>query len=133
MNARDLERKLVEILGEGEEEGEEYYDEYTGINAFYHILANAAPYPDYLKWDDEKFPRGGESITIPGLGVFKAVDYKVEFMAESGDADANVIFEFEGNFYQKHGYLDSYEGGVWDGMLTQVKPVEKTITVWESL
>lgn len=140
LTAHELEKKLEELLGENEEDYGDYYGDYSGLNGFYHKLAGTYDSGTYAEKVDET-PKYAESVddkgnvvlTVPNLGYFTAVDKKTEYEAMTGDADVNVVFKFDGKFYQKQGNLDSYEGGYFDGRLTEVKPVERTVTFWESV
>ncbi|QBZ72436.1 hypothetical protein SEA_CIRCINUS_182 [Streptomyces phage Circinus] len=44
-----------------------------------------------------------------------------------------LVFTVGGRFFRKQGYYESWSGGAWDGMLEEVRPREKMITVYESL
>ena len=133
MTARKLEQKLEEILGSNEENYGDYYNDYSGLNGFYHTLAGTdLNYSEKTQEYDTSKVNGKVVINVPGLGNFTAIDKITEFMAESGDADSEVVFLYNGEHYRKQGYLDSYEGGYWDGRLEKVRPVEKTIIVWET-
>lgn len=139
MTARQLETALEEVLGENEEDGGDYYSDYSGLNGFYHRLAgtyDSSAYSAEKVDDEEKYTISdshGLVLTVPALGVFEAVEKNTEYEAETGDADVKVVFKFNGRYFQKQGNLDSYEGGYFDGRLTEVKPVERLVTFWESV
>lgn len=131
MNAYELEQALVSALGECTDNPyNEWWSEYTGPNGFYHLLAGTG-------WDvriQPDFVKNGDTVTVPGLGDFTFV----EIMNENLDTyeqswDTVLVFEFGGKHYRVHGRLDSHQGGVYEGRLQEVVPVEKTITVWEKI
>ncbi len=131
MSPKQIERALEEILGETEEEsGHDYYEEYTGINGFYHLLANSGGYAvDQVKLE---LPKKDGGLLVEGLGVFTKVEKTEEnFSTYEKSWDDFLVFEFGGRTFRIQGHLDSYDGGVWDGMLHEVTPVYKQIRVWE--
>lgn len=138
MSGPQLEAALREILGDSGPDTECYSD-YTGLNGFYHVLAGTYNNGYSKKVDEEPLYKvntdedGRVVITIPGLGDFVAIEHSVEFMAKTGDADSNIVFALNNRYFRKQGYLDSYEGGYWDGRLEEVRPVDRTVTFWESI
>jgi hypothetical protein len=50
---------------------------------------------------------------------------------EGGGEDVSVVIKIGDQYFEKLGYYASHYGCEWDGSLTEVKPVEKTITVYE--
>lgn len=135
MSTRELERAIEDILGRNEEDDDEYYDDYTGANAFYHVLAGTQQHGDtysYIKELPKGLSKTVKGWKIDGLGEFILVE-KEDKYNESGDLDEKMVFSFNNKFYAKNGALDSWEGGLWDGIIREVSKVEKTITVWEDV
>ena len=131
--ARDVERELTRVVGEStEEDGWEWYEEYTGLNGFYHLLANTGSGSNNCVAALETVRKNGNSVTVDGVGTFTLVQYSEEnFDTYEKSWDNFLVFEFENRYFRVKGYLDSHAGGLWDGRLHEVEPVEKTITVWE--
>ena len=108
-----------------------YGDTDGGAGGFFHQLFNY---------------KVGQSTTVKGIGVFTTVETESKW-TESGDIDAILVFklkpeveqpelftDYEEAHYRVKGQLDSWAGGPWDlHSLERVKPVEKTVTVWESV
>ena len=70
---------------------------------------------------------------IPGIGVAEVVDYERRYDSD-GDPENVLVFKIEDRYFRKTGYHDSWGGyGDWDGRLTEVKPVEKTVTFYEPI
>lgn len=77
--------------------------------------------------------KAGDSVIVDGIGVFNLIQYSEEnFDTYEKSWDNFLVFEFENRYFRVQGYLDSHAGGLWDGRLHEVEPVEKTITVWEN-
>lgn len=131
--ALDLERALTDAVGvSNEEDGYEWYEEYTGLNGFYHLLAGTGHGTANRVGELTTVHKNGDSVTVDGLGVFSLMKYSEEnFDTYEKSWDNFLVFEFEGRYFRVQGWLDSHAGGVWDGSLHEVRPVEKTITVWE--
>lgn len=51
---------------------------------------------------------------------------------EGGGEHVFVIIKAGDQFFRKTGYYMSHYGSDWDGDVTEVHPVEKTITVYEA-
>jgi hypothetical protein len=133
MNGHELERRLEEILGEVEEDQySEWWSEYTGANGFFHTLSGETGYDTTTRTVDELVERRDDGLYLQGLGLFKKVEvYDANFDTYEGRCDTYLVFEFQVNTYRVKGWFDSHRGGVWDSSIEEVKPVEKTITVWE--
>ena len=76
----------------------------------------------------------GKVYDVPGLGPVTIVAY------HTYDSDKNyagwseelwIVFEVQGTLYRAKGTYTSYVGDEWEDELTVVKPVEKTIVVFE--
>jgi hypothetical protein len=57
----------------------------------------------------------------------------VERTGGEGQGDyASVVFQVGTQFFRKEGYYASHYGYDWDGTFSEVSPVQKTITVYET-
>lgn len=128
MTPNELERALTVAFGNQlEEAGEDYYEDYSGKNLFYHQLAGTGNTQDYRN------PRkAGDTIEVEGVGTFEFIETESQY-DEAGDLDYKLVFSLDGQTFVKEGYLDSWSGGVWDGPLYEVTKVTKTVEVWERL
>lgn len=86
----------------------------------------------------------GEWEMVDGVGRVRVVE---DFGGEGQGDNYYLVFEIQWyvqggqiagaygstSFFKLPGYYTSYEGGEYDGDLYEVKPVQKTITVWENV
>jgi len=74
-----------------------------------------------------------KTADLGSLGVATHADSKVGIEGEG--EHIWLVFELGGSFYRLTGYYNSYDGSNWDeyGDLEEVKPVQKTITVYEKI
>lgn len=92
-------------------------------------------YPDTYEdgWDSVKEYSYNEGYDTP-IGLLKYVD---EFGGEDQGSSYWFVFSLtqEGltRTFKRHGWYASHDGGYYDGPTTEVKPVEKTIVVWEDV
>lgn len=133
MNAQVLESALIAALGETQEDKwSEWWDTYTGLNAFYHLLADVEYEYTELHTDAKKIADG--VVEVNGLGVFERVEvYEDNFDTYERTCDNFLVFKFQGHTYRVEGHLDSHMGGVWDGRLEEVEPVEVTKIEYRSI
>jgi hypothetical protein len=47
--------------------------------------------------------------------------------------DVYVVLKVDYRYFRKNGYYASHDGTYWDGIFEEVKPHEKSVTVWDSL
>lgn len=91
--------------------------------------------------DDEEFSEYDDGIEWNEFwsNETKTVgDVNIQVVEDFGGADQGsqryLVFSLEKNgeteYWQKDGYYASHYGTDWDGEFYQVKPVEKTITVY---
>lgn len=89
-----------------------------------------------LWWEVEWLLKQPRAFTVNGEEV-----YVVLASYDSGldpDYDENyktnieIILKADGRLFRKTGYHQSFTGGDFSGPFEEVKPVEKTITVYES-
>jgi hypothetical protein len=50
-----------------------------------------------------------------------------------GQEERTMILKIGDRFVKKVGYYDSWESSNWDGAITEVKPVEQTVVVYEAV
>ena len=124
MNGYNLEQALLSAVGETQEDyGYEWYEQYTGLNGFYHLLSGVDVSTDNLV-EGAKVVTDGV-VEVDGLGTFKRVDvFESNFDTYEKSWDNFLVFEFNGHLYRVQGSLDSHMGGIWDGRLEEVEPVE---------
>lgn len=83
--------------------------------------------------------------TKPGY-VFRESGHKIRLRGESVEIilvashggedegpDCWVIAKIGDQLFRKKGYYTSHEGTYWDGPLTEVRPEEKTVTVYTAV
>jgi hypothetical protein len=58
--------------------------------------------------------------------------HKVDNSTADDKTDVWVVVEVSGRFFKKTGYRERYYSTEWDGILTEVSPVSKTVTVYEN-
>lgn len=91
-----------------------YFDDEVGASQFYG---------DW--WGANKTKK----VTVSG------VEYDATLVEEFGGMDMGsecwVVFEVDGRLFKKYGSYYSHDGYYWDGSLDEVRPVQKTITVFE--
>jgi len=90
-----------------------YYN-HRGLFQFYSLLWNG----DY------------SSLKTP-YGDVKIVDRSTDY--EDGQEERTMILKVGDRFVKKVGYYDSWESSDWYGSITEVKPVDKIVTVYESV
>lgn len=79
-------------------------------------------------------PKARPGAALPNIGWVTIVDYfggegegdQYWFVFQVEDADGTRLF-------RRNGWYQSYDGGHYDGPTEEVKPVEKTITVFEAI
>lgn len=71
-----------------------------------------------------------ETLSVEGY------DYDFEVLEQDGEGSwsysTSVVFRVGDQFFRKTGHYQSHYGNDWDGPLTEVKPSQKTVTVWEA-
>lgn len=69
--------------------------------------------------------------------VLRGTEVPVREVERTGGMDegsnASVIIEVGSQFFKKSGYYASHYGHDWDGDFLEVKPVEKTVVVYEAV
>lgn len=90
------------------------------------VTAELEPSEFYGDWYGEN-----KTKTLPIDGV----EYPVEFVDEFGGMDMGstlwVVFKVGDQLFKKNGWYASHDGSYWDGSVDEVKPVQKTVTVFE--
>lgn len=64
-------------------------------------------------------------------GLVKRLDSSTDY--EDGLEQRIMILQIGDRFFKKVGYYNSWDSSNWDGSLTEVRPREKTVTVYEAL
>jgi hypothetical protein len=81
-------------------------------------------------WGEIKYEDKG-TLWVEGVGVaFETID---EYGGEGKGDDAWVVIKIGDQLFRKEGYYASHYGYEWDGDVEEVRPVEKTITVYETI
>lgn len=70
-----------------------------------------------------------ETIILRGETV--AVTHPAQFGGEGQGDDIWFVIGIGDQFFRKSGYYASHYGTDWDGAFEEVRPVEKTVTVYE--
>lgn len=80
-------------------------------------------------WSELKYESDRYSVVVDG------VEYKATHVESRGGMDQGsdiwVVFRLGDQLFKKSGFYASHYGTDWDGPLVEVKPVEKTVTVFE--
>lgn len=83
-------------------------------------------------WGECAYELAQDTPIPEGSFVAKCVE---DFGGEGQGDQRYVVFEIisaDGvQYFRKDGYYSSFEGTTWDGDFAEVRPVEKTITVYE--
>lgn len=99
---------------------------------------NQEDYDDYeCWWEAEWYFEGGKEFQING----ETVTVNLESYDSGLDPDytdnyktnIEIILNANGRLFRKTGYHQSFSGGEFDGPFEEVKPVEKTVTVYEGV
>lgn len=87
---------------------------------------------DWGIWEDLGYFR--EHNEDPNLGVVEGLgrgEYVDSYGGEGQGDERWVVIRFGDRYFRKDGYYASYDGTTWDGDFREVKPTQKTITVYE--
>jgi hypothetical protein len=89
---------------------------------------------DADEWYSEISWSGGKAEGEYALNI-DGVSYTAEWVEDHGGMDKGsdrwVVFKVGDQLFKKSGFYASHYGTDWDGPLVEVKPVEKTVTVFE--
>lgn len=85
-------------------------------------------------WFDLDWAENGHKVKVTLQGEETEVE-KVDGKpsAEGGGEHVYIILKAGDQFFEKTGYYASHYGTDWDGDVTEVRPVEKTMTVYEAV
>jgi hypothetical protein len=107
----------------------------AAINAGHLRYGEDTSYEEYGEdaaaefWSELKYKSDRYTVIVDG------VDYKAEHVDSYGGMDKGsdiwVVFRLGDQLFKKSGFYASHYGTDWDGPLVEVKPVEKTVTVFE--
>ncbi len=87
-----------------------------------------------IDWDDLDYADDGYKTTV----TLRCEPVEIEKVdgkppAEGGGENIFAVIKVGDQFFKKTGYYASHYGSEWDGDLTEVRPVEKTVTVYERI
>lgn len=100
-----------------------------GYNAT--LIDEAADNTDHsFSWDMLKY---GEPQTLVVYGDSVLLEHVADFGGEGEGEHAHVVFKIGEQLFKKDAYYASHDGYYWDGELSEVRPTQKTITVYESI
>lgn len=81
---------------------------------------------------EENISWGDRRLVVPGLGTVTLVD---SYGGEGQGDSYWIVFQVDDGetkrVFKRDGWYASHDGSYLDGPTTEVKPVLKTITVWE--
>ncbi|WP_099021225.1 hypothetical protein [Mycolicibacterium palauense] len=84
-------------------------------------------------WHEFEYMSTG--VGVPGIGTAKVLESKGG--GEGSGEERWFVFSVENadgtRIFKRHGWYASFVGSSFDGPTVEVKPVQKTITVWEKL
>lgn len=83
--------------------------------------------------DSSWYLEKGQGATITLRGESVAIEAVDTFGGEGQGDDIWVVVRVGDQLFKKSGYYASHYGTDWDGDVTEVKPVQKTITVYEDV
>jgi hypothetical protein len=125
MTVREIEEVLDTLEADRVVLGQGTYTYSDGDVYRYDIIFS---YESVLEAEDE--------FVVPGLGTVKHVDnYGGEGMGDQYFVVFEIVSEdgLTRRMFKKNGYYASHDGAYLDGRLFEVKPVQKTITVYEAV
>jgi hypothetical protein len=134
----DLEAAIEDETTPWEGDWGEFDDEITK-KVDYPDCDSTDPDAIEMSWDKGRFykrvPRERVGVDLPGIGFATHVD---GFGGMDQGSDYYFVFtitDAEGGVrtFKRDGWYQSHDGGYYEGPTTEVKPVEKTITVWEDI
>lgn len=87
---------------------------------------------ELVLWDGLTYRHDGYTMSLAG-GVLKVVAKSIDFAEEQGEVEREsfIIVEYNGKFFRKYGFVDSYGESNWKGTCKPVTPTTKTIQVFE--
>jgi len=72
----------------------------------------------------------GDAIELNTLyGKAKVVERSTDYA--DGQEERTMVVKIGDRFVKKVGYYDSWDSSDWDGSITEVKPVDRIVTVYE--
>ena len=108
------------------DEFEDYLNAEWCLHKGYYSLHHVRGFFSYL-WDETS---SGESLNTkygPATLVEKSTDY------DEGRRLQGIIFKIGDRHFKKYGFYDSWDTTTWDGVLVEVKPVQKVVTTYKTL
>lgn len=105
-------------------EFEQYLTNRWSLEGRYYTLHGLYGFYSTL-WDGE-----ASQLNSP-YGVVKLIESSTDYA--DGQEERTMILQVGERFVKKVGYYDSWESSNWDGAITEVKPVEKTVVLYEAV
>lgn len=90
------------------------YCNYHSARGFYGIL-----------WD------GQQKRLVTKYGDVEVMSRDTDY--SDGQEERSLVFRLGDKFYRKIGYYDSWNTYDWHGDLTEVKPIEKTVILYQKV
>lgn len=86
---------------------------------------------DWEGWGELKWQKDGAKETLTLRGEVIEVEKIDDFGGEGQGDSIWVVIKVGDQLFRKDGYYLSHYGTDWDGEVTEVKPVERTVTFYE--
>jgi hypothetical protein len=102
---------------------ENYLNYHWSFKKSYYTINGVDGFFSYL-WNEA-------TVVETGYGVVERVDTGTDY--NDGREERTMIIKVDNRYFKKVGYYDSWESSSWDGTLTEVRPREKTVTVYETV
>lgn len=72
----------------------------------------------------------GSELNTP-FGAVKKIDSSNGY--RDGQEERIMVLQIGDRFFKKFGSYDSWDSANWEGRLIEVRPIEKTVTVYEAV
>lgn len=97
---------------------------------------NAAKVADAMEehgWSDLAYENDGYPFALLLDGRAVLAHKAASSTMGEGTTDVWIVIKVEGRHFKKTGYHESHSGTYWDGSVTEVRPTQKTITVYDKI
>lgn len=92
------------------------------------------PAGEYERWSGGVYNREDSRLKLDIDGITEYAEYVDGKMPEEGGGEQiYVVIKVGTQYFRKDGYYLSHDGSYWDGDVVEVRPIEKTITVYEPI
>jgi hypothetical protein len=115
--------KIEDLIGAEQprhEPDSEYYDEYD-------IVAGDEVWEEWHNYQAKKIKGLGTVTVLETVGGGEGSGEYLHKIVRVSNAQGDH------RFFQKQGCYMSYNGSTWDGDLFEVRPVQRTVTVWQEV